>query len=106
MTTRLKTFARRNPNSSRDASSFGFTPSDLRHLRALKTPAGVQKVLDELPYNLSYTPRSPEKVLHDCTAPCLEGGIFRPAALRLFGFPSLVFDLVVDQDTEHVVANF
>jgi hypothetical protein len=106
MTTRLKTFARRNPNSSRDASSFGFAPSDLRTLRALKTPAGVQKFLDDLPYNLSFTARSPKKVLDDRTASCLEGGIFGAAALRVLGFSSLIFDLEAEQDTDHVVAIF
>jgi hypothetical protein len=106
MTTRLKTFARRNPSSSRDASSFGFTPSDLRQLRALKTPAGVQKFLDDLPYNLSFTARSPKNVLDDRTASCLEGGIFGAAALRVLGFPPLIFDLEAEQDTDHVVAIF
>ena len=52
----------------RSTDSFGFTQSELRQLRALKTPAGVQKFLDELPYNLSYTARSPKKVLDDGTA--------------------------------------
>src|SRR4029077_19953165 len=33
----------------RSADTFGFTPSELRTLRALKTPAGVQKFLDDLP---------------------------------------------------------
>jgi hypothetical protein len=106
MTTRLKTFARRNSNSRRDASGFGFTPSELRQLRALKTPAGIQKFLDDLPYNLSYTARSPKKVLHDRIASCLEGGIFGAAALRVLGFPPLIFDLEAEQDTDHVVAIF
>ena len=106
MTTRLKTFARRNSNSRRDASSFGFTSSELRKLRALKTPAGIQRLLDELPYNLSFTARSPQKVLYDRTASCLEGGIFAAAALRVLGFPPLIFDLEAEQDTDHVVAVF
>ena len=87
MTTRLKTFARPNSNSRRDASGFGVTRSELRQLRSLKTPAGIQKFLDDLPYNLSYTARSPKKVLHDRTASCLEGGIFTADALRVIGFP-------------------
>jgi hypothetical protein len=87
-------------------ATFGFTPSDLRKLRALKTPAGVQKFLDDLPYNLSYTARSPKKVLRDRTASCLEGGIFAAAALRIIGFPPLIFDLEAEQDTDHVVAIF
>jgi hypothetical protein len=86
--------------------SFGFTQLELRQVRALKTPAGVQKFLDELPYNLSYTALSPKKVLHDQTASCLEGGIFGAAALRVLGFPPLIFDLEAEQDTDHVVAIF
>ena len=75
-------------------------------MRALKTPAGVQRFLDQLPYNLSFTARSPQKVLRDRTASCLEGGIFAAAALRVIGFPPLIFDLEADQDTDHVVAIF
>jgi hypothetical protein len=86
--------------------TFGFTLSELRQLRALKTPAGVQKFLDDLPYNLSYTAASPKKVLHDRTASCLEGGIFAAAALRVLGFPPLIFDLEAEQDTDHVIAIF
>ncbi len=96
-------------NSSRsrsNAPSLGFTPSELRTLRVLKTPDGVQKFLDDLPYNLSYTARSPKKVLQDRTASCLEGGIFAAAALRILGFPPLIFDLEAEQDTDHVVAIF
>jgi len=84
----------------------GFTRSELRKLRALRTPAGIQKFLDDLPYNLSYTARSPKQVLHDRTASCLEGGIFGAAALRILGFPPLIFDLEAEQDTDHVVAIF
>ena len=90
----------------RSTDTFGFTPSELRRLRALKTPAGIQKFLDDLHYNLSYTARSPKKVLHDRTASCLEGGIFAAAALRILGFPPLIFDLEAEQDTDHVVAIF
>jgi hypothetical protein len=90
----------------RGKKSFGFTPPELRQLRALKTPAGVQRFLDDLPYNLSFTARSPKKVLHDHTASCLEGGIFGAAALRVLGFPPLIFDLEAEQDTDHVVAIF
>lgn len=87
-------------------SRFDFTKSELRTLRALKTPAGIQKFLDDLPYNLNYDARSPQKVLHDRTASCLEGGIFAAAALRILGFPPLIFDLEADHDTDHVIAIF
>lgn len=72
----------------------------------MKTPAGVQRFLDDLPYNLEYTARSPRLVLRDQTASCLEGAIFAAAALRVLGFPPLIFDLEADQDTDHVVAVF
>ena len=75
-------------------------------MHALKTPAGVQRFLDDLPYNLSFTARSPQRVLRDRTASCLEGGIFAAAALRIIGFPPLIFDLEAEQDTDHVVAIF
>jgi hypothetical protein len=67
---------------------------------------GVQRFLDQLPYNLNYTARSPKKVLEDRTASCLEGGIFAAAALRVLGFPPLIFDLEADRDTDHVIAIF
>src|SRR3977135_3784389 len=90
----------------RDSSDLGFASSELRQVRALKPPAGIQKFLDDLPYNLSYTSRSPKKVLHDRTASCLEGGIFAAAALRIIGFPALIFDLEAERDTDHVIAIF
>ncbi len=106
MTPRFKTVARSKSKSRGNAPSFGFTSSELRTLRALKTPAGIQRFLDELPYNLSFTARSPQRVLRDRTASCLEGGIFAAAALRIIGFPPLIFDLEAEQDTDHVVAIF
>ncbi len=90
----------------RGINSFGFISSELRILRALKTPAGIQRILDELRYNLGYTARSPREVLRDRTASCLEGGIFAAAALRVLGFQPLIFDLEAEQDTDHVIAIF
>src|SRR2546426_10405548 len=88
------------------SSSSDFTLSELRRLRALKTPSGIQRFLDDLPYNLAITSRSPRMVLRDSTASCLEGGIFAAAALRVLGFPPLIFDLEADRDTDHVIAIF
>ena len=86
--------------------SIGFESSELRQLLSLKTPAGIQKYLDDLPYNLGYTARSPRKVLQDRIASCLEGAIFAAAALRVLGFPPLIFDLEADRDTDHVIGIF
>src|ERR1043165_1551659 len=83
-----------------------FTKSELRKLRSLKTPAGVQRFLDDLPYNLNFTARSPKKVLTDRVASCLEGGIFAAAALRGLCYPPLIFDLEADNEPDHVVAVF
>ena len=83
-----------------------FTPAELRRLRALQTPVGVQRFLDAIPYHLAGTAWSPRKVLQEKTAHCLEGAIFGAAALRVLGFPPLILDLEADQDTDHVLAVF
>src|SRR5213595_3069266 len=83
-----------------------FTPAELRRLRALKTPAGIQRFLDGIPYHLAGTGWAPRKVLREKTAHCLEGAIFGAAALRVLGFPPLILDLEADQDTDHVLAVF
>jgi len=85
---------------------FGFNQHELRQLRRLKTPVGVQRFIDDLPYNLRFDARSPRGVLAERTASCLDGGIFAAAALRVLGFPPLIFDLEADRDTDHVVALF
>ncbi len=81
-----------------------FTPKELRKLRALKTPAGVQRFLDSIPYHLAGTSWSPRRVLQEETAHCLEGSIFAAAALRALGFPPLILDFEAHRDTDHVVA--
>lgn len=83
-----------------------FSPSELRSLRALKSPAGIQRFLDEMPYHLAGTAWSPRRVLRERTAHCLEGAIFAAAALRVLGFPPLILDLEAVQDTDHVLAVF
>ena len=84
--------------------NLGFTPKELRKLRSLKHPYGIQKFLDALPYHLADTGWSPRLVLRENTAHCFEGAMFAAAALRANGFPPLVFDLEATADTDHVVA--
>ncbi len=88
------------------AALTAFTAGELRQLRALKSPTGVQRFLDELPYHLADTSWSPRKVLRERTAHCLEGAIFAVAALRVLGFPPLLWDLEAENDTDHVLALF
>jgi hypothetical protein len=82
----------------------GFTPAELRKLRSLKNPYGIQKFLDDMPYHLEDTAWSPRDVLTKRSSHCLEGAIFAAAALRANGYPPLLFDLEADHDTDHVLA--
>ena len=82
----------------------GFTAMELRKLRSLKTPHGIQRCLDDMPYHLADTAWSPRRVLRDNTAHCLEGAIFAAAALRANGFPPLILDMEAEHDTDHVIA--
>lgn len=83
---------------------FGFTAKELRKLRSLKDPHGIQRMLDDMPYHLADTAWSPRRVLGEQTSHCLEGAFFASAALRVNGYPPLVFDLEAEGDTDHVVA--
>ena len=92
--------------SARQNSDLEFTPAELRKIRALKTPHGIQRFLNETPYHLARSAWSPRRVLQERTSHCLEGAIFAAAALRVLGFPPLVVDLEAVNDTDHVIAVF
>jgi hypothetical protein len=81
-----------------------FTAAELRKLRSLKDPYGIQRFLDDLPYHLEDTAWSPRRVLQERTAHCMEGALFGAAALRANGFPPLIVDLEAEHDTDHVIA--
>lgn len=88
----------------------GLTPREIRTLRSLKTPARIQRFLDDdIGYNKEpdgETIRSARRVLRDRTAHCLEGALLAAAALRVQGFPPLLFDLEAERDDDHVLAIF
>src|SRR6202045_3373870 len=86
------------------ASMDNFTASELRKLRSMKDPHGIQKFLDVAPYHLADTAWSPRRVLAEQTAHCLEGAIFAAAALRANGYPPLLLDFEAEHDTDHVIA--
>jgi hypothetical protein len=92
--------------SRRQTVPSGFTAAELRTLRALKSPAGVQRFLDAMPYHIGTTAWSPRRVLGERTAHCLEAAIFAAAALRVLGFAPLLFDLEARRDNDHVLAIF
>ncbi len=89
-----------------NSNHLGFTPAELRKLRGLKDPYGIQRFLDRLPYHLANTAWSPRLVLREGTAHCLEGAIFAAAALRANGHPPLIVDFEAEHDTDHVLAVF
>ena len=75
--------------------------------RRLSTPEKIQKYLDDLPYNKERdgeTCRSPRRVIRDHTAHCFEAALFGAAALRMNGYPPLIFDLEAVRDDDHVIA--
>jgi hypothetical protein len=86
------------------ATQHDFTPAELRKLRSLKGPYGIQRFLDDMPYHLADTAWSPRRVLRENTSHCMEGAIFAAAALRANGYPPLVLDLEAEHDTDHVLA--
>jgi hypothetical protein len=84
--------------------SKAFTPAELRKLRSLKDPHGIQRFLDAMPYHVADTAWSPRRVLRENTSHCFEGALFAAAALRANGYPPLILDLEADHDTDHVIA--
>ena len=88
----------------RNSSEKSFSASEVRKLRSLKDPHGIQRLLDEMPYHVADTAWSPRLVLRENTAHCLEAAIFGAAALRANGFPPLILDMEAERDTDHVIA--
>ena len=85
-------------------SKESFTRAELRKLRSLKDPHGIQQFLDRQPYHLADTAWSSRRVLRENTSHCFEGATFAAAALRVNGYPPLVIDLEAEHDTDHVIA--
>jgi len=84
--------------------SFGLLPANLRLLRGLKTPARIQRFIDELAYQYADTAGSPQRVLRERKGHCMEGALIAAAALRLNGHLPLLMDLEGVRDDDHVVA--
>jgi hypothetical protein len=92
------------PRPQTASAPAAFTRAELRKLRSLKTPLGIQRALDKMPYHVANTAWSPRRVLAENSAHCFEGALFAAAALRANGYPPLVFDLEAEHDTDHVIA--
>src|SRR5262249_21992806 len=99
--------SRPRPAPNHALTRSGFTSAELRRLRALGSPWGIQRALDAMPYHLAGTAWSPRAVLREGTAHCLEGAVFAAAAaLGVRAPPPLLVDLEAVQDTDHVIAVF
>jgi len=83
---------------------FDLSAGDLRTLRALNTPARIQKFIDALDYQYADTAWSPARVLRQRKGHCMEGALVAAAALRVNGHPPLLMDLESVRDDDHVVA--
>src|SRR5438128_1605733 len=97
---------RGSPRRHKMSCDFGLMPREWRALRALRTPVGIQRALEAMPYHVASSAWSPRRVLREGTAHCLEGAIFAAAALRVLGLAPLLLDLEAVQDTDHVVSVF
>ena len=84
--------------------TFGLSLQDFRTLRALNTPAKIQKFIDDIPYQYANTAWSPQRVLRERKGHCLEGALVAAAALRVNGHPPLLMDLEAVHDDDHVLA--
>lgn len=96
--------ASRNRKLPNVDGGFGLSPGDVRTLRALRTPAHIQKFVDALPYQYANTAASPRRVLRERKGHCLEGALLAAVALRVNGQRPLVMDLEAVHDDDHVVA--
>jgi len=81
-------------------------PQQRELISTLTSPAKIQAYLDSIPYSAEETNRSPVRVLRDCKAHCLDGGVFAAAMLRLSGYPPIILDMQPDpgMDDDHVLA--
>ena len=87
-----------------DLKHESFSRAELRKLRSLKDPHGIQRFLNAQPYHLADTAWSPRRVLRENTSHCFEGALFAAAALRVNGYAPLIVDLEAEHDTDHVIA--
>jgi hypothetical protein len=74
----------------------------------LNSPAKIQQFLDEeIGYNREpsgATCYSPQTVLRERVAHCMEGALLGAMALRKLGYPPLLVDLEAVRDSDHVLA--
>lgn len=84
------------------------SPRERRVLDRLSTPRAIQDYLDTVPINFEETGEtilSPQQVLRQKRAHCIEGALFAAASLAYHGRAPLLLDLqTMQMDDDHVVA--
>jgi hypothetical protein len=84
-----------------------FTSAERRLIAALRTPAAVQRYLNQLPYNNEpggrATLRSFRGVLTHGCAHCLEAALFATVVLEQHGYPPLVLSFESIDELDHVI---
>ena len=89
-----------------DPPSLTFTAAERRLIRRLRTPASVQRWLNELPYNPEKggeTLRSFRGVVREGTAHCLEAALSAATILEQHGYPPLVLSFESIDLLDHVI---
>ena len=85
-----------------------FTSAERRLIRRLRTPAQVQRWLNELPYNTEPPPgratlRSFRGIVRNRTAHCLEAALAAAVVLEQHGYPPLVLSFESIDELDHVL---
>lgn len=85
-----------------------FTPAERRVIRQCRTPAAVQRYLNELPYNSEPPPggatlRSFRGVVRDGTAHCMEAALAAAVILEQHGFAPLILSFESIDELDHVL---
>lgn len=81
-----------------------WTTGERRILRGLRTPAHIQRFLDELEYEEKAGAASPRKVMRTGRAQCFGGALFACAALRELGYPPRLMYIDAVSDDPHCLA--
>jgi len=92
------------------AGRWGLTREEVKRYKAMRSPEGVQRFLDEqIQYDLEPAGpqcRSPRLTLESGVAHCMGGALLAAAALRVLGHEPLILDLESVRDDDHVLALF
>jgi hypothetical protein len=81
-----------------------WTAAERRILASLKTPADIQRYLDELDYDPEDGAASPRVVMRRGKAQCFSGVLFACAALRELGHPPRLMFIDAVSDDGHCLA--